>query len=91
MEGSVGTAACPTTRAAFTQTLMREMRRATSVRPEPGEHFILVINQSAFDTSLFLLLLDPQTAPNSPLYLEDLISFSFQVARGMEFLASRKV
>ncbi|XP_006794621.1 vascular endothelial growth factor receptor 1 isoform X1 [Neolamprologus brichardi] len=32
----------------------------------------------------------PQTAPNSPLYLEDLISFSFQVARGMEFLASRK-
>lgn len=90
MEGSVGTAACLTTRAAFTQTLMREMSRA-SVRPEPGEHFILVINQTAFDTSLFLLLLDPQTAPNSPLYLEDLISFSFQVARGMEFLASRKV
>uniref|UniRef100_A0AAV2LBP7 receptor protein-tyrosine kinase n=1 Tax=Knipowitschia caucasica TaxID=637954 RepID=A0AAV2LBP7_KNICA len=27
---------------------------------------------------------------NSPLFLEDLISFSFQVARGMEFLASRK-
>ncbi|KAM4606155.1 vascular endothelial growth factor receptor 1 [Polymixia lowei] len=27
---------------------------------------------------------------NSPLLLEDLISFSFQVARGMEFLASRK-
>uniref|UniRef100_A0A3Q2D9Q0 receptor protein-tyrosine kinase n=1 Tax=Cyprinodon variegatus TaxID=28743 RepID=A0A3Q2D9Q0_CYPVA len=26
----------------------------------------------------------------SPLFLEDLISFSFQVARGMEFLASRK-
>uniref|UniRef100_A0A669CQK1 receptor protein-tyrosine kinase n=1 Tax=Oreochromis niloticus TaxID=8128 RepID=A0A669CQK1_ORENI len=73
------------------RTLMREMRRAvTSVRPEPGEHFILVMNQTAFDTSLFLLLLDPQTAPNSPLYLEDLISFSFQVARGMEFLASRK-
>ncbi|XP_026056306.1 vascular endothelial growth factor receptor 1-like isoform X1 [Carassius auratus] len=27
---------------------------------------------------------------NSPLLLEDLISYSFQVARGMEFLASRK-
>ncbi|XP_076869572.1 vascular endothelial growth factor receptor 1 isoform X2 [Brachyhypopomus gauderio] len=26
----------------------------------------------------------------TPLYLEDLISYSFQVARGMEFLASRK-
>ncbi|TDG97301.1 hypothetical protein EPR50_G00224400 [Perca flavescens] len=34
--------------------------------------------------------LDPKSAPNSPLFLEDLISFSFQVARGMEFLASRK-
>ncbi|KTG35666.1 hypothetical protein cypCar_00000070 [Cyprinus carpio] len=28
---------------------------------------------------------------SSPLLLEDLISYSFQVARGMEFLASRKV
>uniref|UniRef100_A0A8C9RXC1 receptor protein-tyrosine kinase n=1 Tax=Scleropages formosus TaxID=113540 RepID=A0A8C9RXC1_SCLFO len=27
---------------------------------------------------------------DSPLFLEDLISYSFQVARGMEFLASRK-
>ncbi|XP_037135971.1 vascular endothelial growth factor receptor 1 isoform X3 [Syngnathus acus] len=27
---------------------------------------------------------------DSPLFLEDLISFSFQVARGMDFLASRK-
>ncbi|KAF4075767.1 hypothetical protein AMELA_G00222560 [Ameiurus melas] len=27
---------------------------------------------------------------NTPLHLEDLISYSFQVARGMEFLASRK-
>ncbi|XP_032360311.1 vascular endothelial growth factor receptor 1 [Etheostoma spectabile] len=34
--------------------------------------------------------LDPKSASNSPLFLEDLISFSFQVARGMEFLASRK-
>ncbi|XP_054863010.1 vascular endothelial growth factor receptor 1 isoform X1 [Amphiprion ocellaris] len=34
--------------------------------------------------------LDPKSASNSPLYLEDLICFSFQVARGMEFLASRK-
>ncbi|XP_049913306.1 vascular endothelial growth factor receptor 1 isoform X1 [Epinephelus moara] len=35
---------------------------------------------------------DPEakSASNSPLFLEDLISFSFQVARGMEFLASRK-
>lgn len=39
----------------------------------------------------FCLSLDPKSASNSPLYLEDLISFSFQVARGMEFLASRKV
>ncbi|XP_036073285.1 vascular endothelial growth factor receptor 1 isoform X4 [Oryzias melastigma] len=31
---------------------------------------------------------EPKSA--SPLLLEDLISFSFQVARGMEFLASRK-
>ncbi|XP_041817873.1 vascular endothelial growth factor receptor 1 [Chelmon rostratus] len=34
--------------------------------------------------------LDPKSASTSPLFLEDLISFSFQVARGMEFLASRK-
>lgn len=34
---------------------------------------------------------DPKGSPKSPLFLEDLISFSFQVARGMEFLASRKV
>uniref|UniRef100_A0A672ZR33 receptor protein-tyrosine kinase n=1 Tax=Sphaeramia orbicularis TaxID=375764 RepID=A0A672ZR33_9TELE len=33
---------------------------------------------------------DDGLVPNSPLFLEDLISFSFQVARGMEFLASRK-
>nr|XP_020455714.1 vascular endothelial growth factor receptor 1 isoform X2 [Monopterus albus] len=32
----------------------------------------------------------PNSASNTPLFLEDLISFSFQVARGMEFLASRK-
>ncbi|KAM6976853.1 vascular endothelial growth factor receptor 1 [Aplochiton taeniatus] len=31
-----------------------------------------------------------QALSNTPLFLEDLISFSFQVARGMEFLASRK-
>ncbi|XP_069007813.1 vascular endothelial growth factor receptor 1 isoform X3 [Embiotoca jacksoni] len=35
-------------------------------------------------------VLGPKSASNSPLFLEDLISFSFQVARGMEFLASRK-
>ncbi|XP_038149758.1 vascular endothelial growth factor receptor 1 isoform X1 [Cyprinodon tularosa] len=35
--------------------------------------------------------LDPESPSSaSPLFLEDLISFSFQVARGMEFLASRK-
>ncbi|XP_014822635.1 PREDICTED: vascular endothelial growth factor receptor 1-like isoform X1 [Poecilia mexicana] len=34
---------------------------------------------------------DPKSlSSSSPLFLEDLISFSFQVARGMEFLASRK-
>ncbi|XP_033964305.1 vascular endothelial growth factor receptor 1 isoform X2 [Pseudochaenichthys georgianus] len=34
--------------------------------------------------------LDTKCGSNSPLFLEDLISFSFQVVRGMEFLASRK-
>lgn len=33
---------------------------------------------------------DLEKRAESPLYLEDLICFSFQVARGMEFLASRK-
>uniref|UniRef100_UPI0037E70419 vascular endothelial growth factor receptor 1 isoform X1 n=1 Tax=Semicossyphus pulcher TaxID=241346 RepID=UPI0037E70419 len=33
---------------------------------------------------------DLKSSSSSPLFLEDLISFSFQVARGMEFLASRK-
>ncbi|KAM9436218.1 vascular endothelial growth factor receptor 1 isoform 2-T2 [Clarias gariepinus] len=32
----------------------------------------------------------PVLCSNTPLHLEDLISYSFQVARGMEFLASRK-
>uniref|UniRef100_A0A671TXQ5 receptor protein-tyrosine kinase n=1 Tax=Sparus aurata TaxID=8175 RepID=A0A671TXQ5_SPAAU len=39
---------------------------------------------------VLFLPIDPKSALNSPLFLEDLISFSFQVARGMEFLASRK-
>ncbi|XP_072545272.1 vascular endothelial growth factor receptor 1 isoform X2 [Salminus brasiliensis] len=33
---------------------------------------------------------DSCSTSNTPLLLEDLISYSFQVARGMEFLASRK-
>ncbi|XP_041669910.1 vascular endothelial growth factor receptor 1 [Cheilinus undulatus] len=33
---------------------------------------------------------EPECSASAPLFLEDLISFSFQVARGMEFLASRK-
>ncbi|KAK7879036.1 hypothetical protein WMY93_030789 [Mugilogobius chulae] len=33
---------------------------------------------------------EEKDVPNSPLFLEDLISFSLQVARGMDFLASRK-
>uniref|UniRef100_M4A5T9 receptor protein-tyrosine kinase n=1 Tax=Xiphophorus maculatus TaxID=8083 RepID=M4A5T9_XIPMA len=42
-------------------------------------------------SSQFFSPLDPKSlSSSSPLFLEDLISFSFQVARGMEFLASRK-
>lgn len=48
---------------------------------EPSEFTLRLVRRSP----------DPKTASHAPLYLEDLISFSFQVARGMEFLASRKV
>ncbi|XP_075906400.1 vascular endothelial growth factor receptor 1 isoform X2 [Nelusetta ayraudi] len=48
------------------------------------------ITLSAFDGREQINQADPKTASHAPLYLEDLISFSFQVARGMEFLASRK-
>uniref|UniRef100_A0A672ZRR2 receptor protein-tyrosine kinase n=1 Tax=Sphaeramia orbicularis TaxID=375764 RepID=A0A672ZRR2_9TELE len=47
-------------------------------------------NASLHPCSSLFLHPDPKSVPNSPLFLEDLISFSFQVARGMEFLASRK-
>ncbi|KAM9712753.1 vascular endothelial growth factor receptor 1 isoform 1-T1 [Menidia menidia] len=47
-------------------------------------------NQSCTKSDAKCKDLDPQSESNSPLFLEDLISFSFQVARGMEFLASRK-
>uniref|UniRef100_A0A7N6AGB2 receptor protein-tyrosine kinase n=1 Tax=Anabas testudineus TaxID=64144 RepID=A0A7N6AGB2_ANATE len=45
---------------------------------------------TAMPVSHVFYLLDPKSVSKSPLFLEDLISFSFQVARGMEFLASRK-
>lgn len=38
-----------------------------------------------------LLLCAAQDLWLSPLTMEDLVCYSFQVARGMEFLASRKV
>lgn len=39
----------------------------------------------------FWSLLDAEDLYKRPLTLEDLICYSFQVAKGMEFLASRKV
>ncbi|CAJ1082186.1 vascular endothelial growth factor receptor 1 isoform X2 [Xyrichtys novacula] len=47
-------------------------------------------NKIKVSYTTFFSLLDSNSLPSSPLFLEDLISFSFQVARGMEFLASRK-
>uniref|UniRef100_A0A8C6L2R2 receptor protein-tyrosine kinase n=1 Tax=Nothobranchius furzeri TaxID=105023 RepID=A0A8C6L2R2_NOTFU len=47
-------------------------------------------NLSTFLKNKRDVYLHNQAAYISPLFLEDLISFSFQVARGMEFLASHK-
>uniref|UniRef100_A0A8C6L569 Vascular endothelial growth factor receptor 3 n=1 Tax=Nothobranchius furzeri TaxID=105023 RepID=A0A8C6L569_NOTFU len=47
-------------------------------------------NQVGRTLTSFIASQDPKAAYISPLFLEDLISFSFQVARGMEFLASHK-
>lgn len=39
----------------------------------------------------FIFFADADSFYNKAIAMEDLISYSFQVARGMEFLASRKV
>uniref|UniRef100_A0A8C4DM90 receptor protein-tyrosine kinase n=1 Tax=Dicentrarchus labrax TaxID=13489 RepID=A0A8C4DM90_DICLA len=57
---------------------------------ELNEHFPVFVHHKTAVLHPCALPLDPKSASNSPLFLEDLISFSFQVARGMEFLASRK-
>lgn len=94
MECQVVSAPCLTARGTSEQSVMRKKRkRVTSVR-EPNEHIPCLCTVKLLDCipvhPLFLPL-DPKSASTSPLFLEDLISFSFQVARGMEFLASRKV
>uniref|UniRef100_A0AAR2KGQ0 receptor protein-tyrosine kinase n=1 Tax=Pygocentrus nattereri TaxID=42514 RepID=A0AAR2KGQ0_PYGNA len=54
------------------------------------------INSSITQSSFYIYynvkfsILGASSTTNTPLLLEDLISYSFQVARGMEFLASRK-
>uniref|UniRef100_A0A8C4DMW3 receptor protein-tyrosine kinase n=1 Tax=Dicentrarchus labrax TaxID=13489 RepID=A0A8C4DMW3_DICLA len=65
-------------------------KRIKWVRQELNEHFPVFVHHKTAVLHPCALPLDPKSASNSPLFLEDLISFSFQVARGMEFLASRK-
>ncbi|XP_028288442.1 vascular endothelial growth factor receptor 1 isoform X2 [Parambassis ranga] len=71
-------------------------KREVFVRDRPAEakdggpRYVSNIRTEFDETDNKVNSLDPKSSSNSPLFLEDLISFSFQVARGMEFLASRK-
>uniref|UniRef100_A0A6Q2YYS3 Vascular endothelial growth factor receptor 3 n=1 Tax=Esox lucius TaxID=8010 RepID=A0A6Q2YYS3_ESOLU len=51
---------------------------------------LLLHGHVSYYTGVFLITQDPEDLWKTPLTIEDLICYSFQVARGMEFLVSRK-